>query len=261
MKISILYSGGLDSFLLWQLALRYKKDNPDTVLNAVWYDIGQGYVEQEEKCIPFFVDKRKIDWLGEVKGYNKSEERGRLNGPIYIPGRNAILSMLTASIYLSDEVWLGTTAGETDEQAYDKNFQFLEKANNLSSYIFQGFGNAKIRFPFAEMKLNKTEMISDALDNNVHPEMIKKTWSCHRFGEKPCGECVNCFRRFHAFQQNGLSEEYEKYPPQSKMYVEHMKKLVSGERSHHRYREVVPFAAKVLFNTTEEKFKDFILRS
>ena len=59
-KIAILYSGGLDSYILYHYA---KITNPTDDIIGVYWDHGQEADEAEQLSLPDFVQVRKVDWL------------------------------------------------------------------------------------------------------------------------------------------------------------------------------------------------------
>ena len=161
MKILILYSGGLDSKIM---ELYAKINHPNDEIKKVWFDIGQEYSEKEMKCLDSDVDIRKIDYLKDFKCVGKE---GNPCGNIMIPGRNAVLALLGASIYLPDEIWLGALCGETHKEATDKNYEFLEKFNTFVNYVLSPYTKKeiKLRFPLADAGFGKLDSVKWALEN------------------------------------------------------------------------------------------------
>ena len=60
MKITILYSGGLDSTILYAYA---KVNYPDAEISCVWFHHGHSAAIQEEAVLPSFVKVRRMEWL------------------------------------------------------------------------------------------------------------------------------------------------------------------------------------------------------
>lgn len=219
-KIVILYSGGLDSFLLKKYAeITY----PKAEVKCIYYKHGAGSEEQEIKRLPSFVDIRTIDWLGEkIQPVAKKDDP--FAGKIYIPGRNLIFSALAACQELPDQVWMGTVVDEDNPKGTDKNEEFRSKTSQLLSYVLSPFLNeVRVRFPFVEERWTKLDCIWWALNKGVTEEDIKKTVSCwHQTGDKPCGVCKQCFKRELIFLLSGITQEYVENPMKS----EHGKKLL-----------------------------------
>lgn len=247
-NIIICYSGGLDSFLLWQL---YKHQYSNTNnCKCIFYDIGQPYVNKELKSIKdsgVEVQIKKIDWLDNNSKMIGKE--GSLSGDIIIPGRNALLATMAACQEQPDEIWMGALQGEIHEKSTDKNYKFLDKWNNLMQYVLQK--NVVLKFPFADMGFGKFEVIEWALKNAyVTKEQLINTSSCLSGEDGKCGKCVVCFRRWGIFYQLGFSEEYTVFPlsaPQNKMMIIEMIKGELGEKCHYdeyRRRELIPAILK-----------------
>lgn len=225
-KIVILYSGGLDSFIMYHYA---KAHYPDADIKCLFFDHGQAAVEAEIKALPDFVTVRKMDWLGdEIKPIAKKDDP--FAGAVYIPGRNLIFGALAACQEIADEVWMGTVWDEDNPKGTDKNEKFRHDTSELLSYVLSPFiDGVKIRFPFVEDELTKEKMVAWALDQGVAQEDILKTVSCWlQDSDKPCGECKQCSKRMLVFGLNGFSEEYVVHPLQSleqlanlKNYVDH----------------------------------------
>ena len=211
-KVVILYSGGLDSFIMKKLA---EAKFPHLDLKLVHFDIGQDYSEKEMNAIKnsgFDVEIRKVEWLS--KGQELSGKQENNSGNIFIPGRNMILSSLAASIYMADEVWMGGLKGEDHAGATDKNKTFIDKTNELWSYVYSPFDTVpKLVFPLIEENWGKFEAVKWAFDSgNASVDELKTTSSCLSGEEGNCGHCVVCARRKYIFKQLGFHEDYNKDP-------------------------------------------------
>jgi len=206
MKIVVLYSGGLDSRIMYQMA---KVKNPGAEVKALYWDYGHQAARSEIAHLPDFVEVRKVDWynLPNQKLYAKD---GDPSGPIYIPGRNLVFSVLSACEELADEVHLGALAEEDNPKGTDKNSKFTKMSSELLSYVLSPFiGNVKVRIPLAEAGLNKLQAVKWGLENGLTPEDYKNTMSCYHEsdeGIKPCGNCKQCLRRFAIFGEMGFDE-------------------------------------------------------
>lgn len=256
-KITILYSGGLDSFIMVKLAQSLSYD-----YNLVHFDIGQEYNNKEAKAIDdsgFDVEVRKVDWLNASSELFGKQENN--SGNIFIPGRNMVLASLAASIYLPDEVWLGGLKGEDHAQATDKNAKFVQKTNELWSHVYGVFDTVpKLVFPLVDQNWGKFEAVEWAT-HHADIKDILKTSSC--LSEEPgnCGHCVVCCRRKYIFKQLGFEETYNADPLESisnlKMVIEMLKtpKDAKDEDTHYdswRRREIIPGLYKE-FDTTNHK--------
>ena len=247
-KIVILYSGGLDSFIMKKLA---ESKGYETTL--VHFDIGQGYSKKEMDAIHnsgYDVEIRKVDWLRPNQELSGKQENN--SGNIFIPGRNLVLSTLAASIYLPDEVWMGGLKGEDHAKATDKNKTFIDKTNDTWSYVYSPFNPVpKLVFSLVEQNWGKFQAVQWLYENgHATKEEILSTSSCLSDSEsKNCGHCVVCCRRKYIFKQLGFEEEYEQNPltgeDNLKMIIEMLKtpKDAKDEDVHYdkwRREEILP---------------------
>jgi 7-cyano-7-deazaguanine synthase in queuosine biosynthesis len=226
-KIVILYSGGLDSFIMKELA-KSKKLN----YKLVYFDIGQEYNYKEIKAIKKIKEKveiRKVEWITSKE--NIKSKKGTKSGNIFIPGRNFILASLAASIYLPDEIWLGGLRGEDHQDSTDKNEKFIDLVNESWNYIYKPFNTPKLVFPFFELNWGKFEATSWLYKVNKTPKKeILKTSSCLKASKgKNCGKCVVCLRRHYIFLQLGFKEKYETHPLTSKNNRQIVLEMINNE--------------------------------
>ncbi len=256
--ICILYSGGLDSFIMKRHA---DKEFPDAKITCVWYNIGQPYNYKESSVLPEFVLKRKIEWLKHHEDLVAKADSN--SGNIIIPGRNAVLSIMAASQFLPDEIWMGALLGEIHKGSTDKNLEFLYKLNNLLNYTYSPFKDIKLVYPFVDMQMSKLDAVSYALHSlSISADELTNTSSCLSMEKGNCGRCVVCARRYGIFSQLGIKENYNIYPfdetctDNIKMIIE-MKKGKYGLPCHydiHRRNEILPTVtrdiAKGLINTS-----------
>lgn len=224
MKIVILYSSGLDSFLMKEYADRMY---PLAEKKYLYYKHGADSEDSEIAMLPDFVEVRNIDWLGDTcKPVTKKDDP--FAGAIYIPGRNLVFSVLAACQELPDEVWLGVLADECNPEATDKNNEFKWRTQDAISYAlspFRGYNpenEVEIRFPFVEEKWTKENAVNWALLQGIDPKEITKTISCWHHDGLPCGECKQCFKRYFIFLLNKLQETYRVHP----LYSRHGKELL-----------------------------------
>lgn len=204
-KIVILYSGGLDSYMMYQYAMKTK---PDYEIICVYYNHGHKAGKQEMKYLPAFVKIMNIDWL---------EENYKLYGEnnLIIPGRNLAFVTLAACKFLPNEIWIGSLKGEDYELATDKNAKFKELANSTLNYVLSPYiqENIKIVAPFQEIGFDKSKLIQWAIDNGIELEtLINDTKSCYSEFDQPCGECFQCLKRWALFGYYGKKENYIKQP-------------------------------------------------
>lgn len=244
MKITILYSGGLDSLIMKRFA---EVNYAEATVTCLWFDLGQPYNYKERAVLPAFVECRTIEWLQKEGGsvLGKDEGTGNKSGDIYIPGRNAALTTLAACITLPDQIWIGALLGETHDRATDKNQKFLDLTSESLSVVLGPFKPTGIgvRFPLAEAGLNKLTAVQWALENGVSQDVLLGTSSCLSGELGNCGKCVVCLRRCGIFSQLGITEKYNVDPwsvPDNKKIVAEMLKGNGSYYDEHRRSEVLP---------------------
>lgn len=201
-SIVILYSSGLDSFIMKKLA---EKTYPDADIKCIYFKHGAPSETQELWYLPADVEVRCLDWLNDERT-PVSKKSNPLVGPIYIPGRNMIFALLAACQDLPDEIWLGPLVDECNDLATDKNEIFREKCNDIMNYVLSPFKEEiKLVFPFVERGWRKIECVKWALENGVTKEVLLDTVSCSfHDGEKACGECFQCLKRRLVFLNCGI---------------------------------------------------------
>ena len=256
-KILILYSGGLDSFVMRKLAhQKYGEKNT----TCVFWDFGQPYAEKEKKALPDDVIIEKFNWLS--KNYNPSGKEGSLSGNIIIDGRNMVLAIITSAKYLGhDEIWLGALLGEMHKQSTDKNRTFQEKINDLMLYVYGVEKAPKLVYPLADLYFNKVREVQWAYNNGVTVEQLYKTSSCLTAGDTgKCGQCVACFRRWGVFKQLGIPDyDYDIDPLKAQSNIKMALEMMKGEfeqechYDEHRRDEIIP-ALHIALQTGGDKY-------
>jgi len=220
-KIVILYSGGLDSFLMYHYA---KIKYPEAEVKCLFFAHGQAAEKEELDSLPEFVIVRKVDWLNDtIKPIAKKDDP--YAGAIYIPGRNLVFGVLAASQELANEVWMGTVWDEDNPKGTDKNEKFRNMTSELLSYVLSPFlDDCKLVFPFVEEEWTKEKCVKWALTNGLTAKEIRdSSISCwHPKDGKPCGECKQCTKRFLSFGLNGFTEDYVIHPTDSEIQQKNM---------------------------------------
>lgn len=243
-KILVLYSGGLDSYILYHYA---KVSNPDAEVLALYWKHGQPAMWKELERLPSFVEVKNIDWLDEknlpVPMKSKPNE-----GAIFIPGRNMVFITTAACQYLPNEIWMGSVANEVSAASTDKNEEFCRRLEPVLNYVLQDFIDQpiKVRIPFVENGWGKREAIVWALDNGMSKQEIANTTSCYHATDLACGNCIQCLRRWAIFKFLGIHEEYVKWPPNSPFAIETYKELLKTKKAAFYYDEIVPAVKAVL---------------
>lgn len=224
--ILILYSGGLDSFIMYHMAIKeYGEDN----VKCIFFKHGQDSEQAEIDVLPDFVEVRQLDWLDDnVKARAKASDP--FAGNVYIPGRNLVFAVTAASQFLPSEIWMGTVVDEDNPAATDKNETFRIMTQNVLDYVLSPFtGHTYIRFPFVERNMTKENSVAWALENGISKEEITGTTSCwHNHGGFPCGECKQCVKRFLVFALNDIEEMYKIHPLRSKVSLNLMLEYIQA---------------------------------
>lgn len=251
MKIVILYSGGLDSFILKKYA---ENMYPYDEVKCLYYAHGAESESQEIKRLPSFVEVRKIDWLGD-KIHPVAKLDDPFAGSIYIPGRNLVFSVLAASQELANEIWMGTVWDEDNPGATDKNETFRNDTGKLLTYVLSPFiKDVQIRFPFVELEWTKDHCVNWALKNGVLIESLKSTVSCWHHDGLPCGRCKQCFKRWFIFFLNGFEEKYKEEPIFSKYGKEMIKMYLDAWHSKTMNQDETEVAKNILLASTYLNF-------
>lgn len=240
-KILVLYSGGLDSFILYHYAKSLHQD-----VTAVYYEHGQPAMEKELAVLPDFVIRKKVEWLDETNRPVPMKSKPN-EGSIFIPGRNMVFITLAASQFLPDEIWMGSVANEVSAASTDKNETFCIKMEGLLNYVLQDFlrDDIRVRIPFVENAWGKAEAIKWALDNGISEQDIYNTPSCYDEGD-PCGVCIQCLRRWSIFGLLDMAgENYKSDPAKSEMLRQSLVEILQGkDKAQFYYDEIVPWVKK-----------------
>ena len=219
MKKVLLYSGGMDSWLidkLWE---------PDV---KVYINLHTKYSQTELSKLP--KDVKVIDF--DLSKYERKED-------LILPLRNLYLPMIICNEFPEDdlEIMLGATAGD---RVLDKSVEFSKLATNLLSYLYQPQHWIKkgrvVKVLVSFKDKDKKQLLKEYLDKGGD---IKKAWSesfsCYNPSKdnKPCFSCKPCFRKAVAFYKNSFTSftTYEKetlYKYLKENIVDDIKKGVYG---------------------------------
>ena len=241
-KLIICLSGGLDSSVAYQYALKEKGYKPADIL-CLWFDIGQPYNKKE---------KESLDKLGiPYKTINMDLIRNEFNNihtKIHpnqiIPGRNLIFATIAASF--GKRIWMMALDGETHLKTIerDKSTKFFKDTTAILTYIFNVKRNETIiESPFYHM--SKTEVVKWAVSNNVAPEWLRMTSTCYDEKLHNCGECATCFKRWISMENNGVREGYTKNPWESNEAKTLIKKYVEA----HNNKDYSHYSEKRIYET------------
>ena len=189
MKKVLLYSGGMDSWLIDKIW------NPDI---KVYVNMHTRYSNDEIAKLP--KDVTIVDFpLGQWE-----------RDDAIIPLRNLYLMMVICNITGSDdiEICIGATAGD---RVLDKSLEFRDKCEEILNYLYQPqhwIPSGKIiKLNFDFKKYTKTELISMYINQGGDiKEAFDYSFSCYNPQDgRPCWSCKPCFRKFVSFALNNYS--------------------------------------------------------
>lgn len=186
MKKVLLYSGGLDSWLIDKLW------KPDVKL---YIDTGSLGSKAEIKKLGEDVIIEKLD----ISRFELPERN------YLLPLRNLYFCMLAMNY--GDTICLGATASSKN---LDKNETFCELANNLLTYLSpQVYGETRdINIVVPYKQYSKTELLRMYKKQGGDLDVaFKATSSCYNPNEdgSPCYECSSCVKKVEAFRANGYN--------------------------------------------------------
>ena len=193
----LMFSGGLDSYLAY-LTLLDNGIKP----KLVYVDHGSknNFAQRDKAIILAKLHNEELIIDHSLNLHHWEEESA------FIPNRNGFLAMIGA-LY-GNRIWFAIMDGE---QSYNDCRQDTFLATSLALTKLSGTP-VTVDSPFWE--LTKAEVI-ERLEKVHYFNIMKHTYSCHAGGTKHCGVCSACFRRFVAFQVNGLEEEWKVNPWQT----------------------------------------------
>ena len=210
-KIVVVYSGGMDSFTLINLALHYEHK-----VSAISFDYGQKHKKElsvaRDFCKSNLINLEVVDISAIkplLKGSALTDEieipKGHYEDQTMkttvVPNRNMIMISLAIAHAISidfEEVWYGAHTG--DHAIYpDCRPEFLESINNTSKLA--NYESIAVKAPF--INLTKGKILSKGLDMNLD---YSQTWTCYEGKEQACGKCGSCVERLEAFSENNTRD-------------------------------------------------------
>lgn len=253
LKIVILYSGGLDSSAL---KIFTDKNYPNANVKYIYYDYGNPVCESEIENLPNFVEVRSVQWFNKSteKLVGKDEEAFR--GAMYIPGRNLVFATLAACQELPDYIFMGGLYEESRGNATDKNQIFIDKFNDTINYVLSPFKDKiKLRFPFLEMEMTKSDVIGYHIEHGATVENLSKYFHCYNKTENNlnCGNCPNCVKTYTYYLEHGIKIEYESEPFYDSINAwEHILKVIETLENK-EYKDII-----LLFDMGYKAFLQFV---
>lgn len=189
MKKVLLYSGGMDSWLMSKLW------KPDIKL---YVDMKTRYSENELARV------RKEPGVQVVEFPLGQWERE----DAIIPLRNLYLAMVACNVTGSEdvEILIGATAGD---RVLDKSPEFVNKATDLLSYLYTPQHwipeGKKVRVCIDYKQYTKTDLLKMFKEQGGDlEEAFTRSFSCYDpVDGHECWHCKPCFRKFTAFSEAG----------------------------------------------------------
>lgn len=188
----LLYSGGLDSFIAYHLL---REDGSDWL--PVYVDMGTRYSDKElaaldDTLVPYTVLK-----LRDIGAYEQENA--------FLPQRNMMLLTFVQGAFNADRIALAAVRGEYSR---DKHEQFFKLASQVLSYT----GGKPVECFSPLLRMTKTKALRTYLKHGHSVERLATTVSCYDARHRACGACMSCYRRWVAYENNGLEQEWA-FPP------------------------------------------------
>lgn len=195
-RVVLLFSGGLESTTLAELALREQQQ-----LHCLFVRYGQQAAPFEYRAAETWFSRAKFTRkapvyfndvsLGGIKIDNMNAPPGA-TGPRYVPARNMLLLSLAANFASSinaDEVWYGAHRGDREDYA-DCRPDFV-KAMGRTMAISEGL---RLRAPLLLSSRAQVRELASSL--GIDRSM---TWSCYAPEQgRPCKRCNSCLQDLDA---------------------------------------------------------------
>jgi 7-cyano-7-deazaguanine synthase len=198
MQKVILSSGGMDSWLL-----AHEPELKGAV--HVFVDIGQKYKAKESAASHALAQELGSDWE-PVQGPDLGQYEHSTG---IIPFRNAQM-LLLAGLY-GEKIYFGVIADEINS---DKSVEFvraIQDTMNIShraQYWTHG-KNYEILTPFRQY--TKSDLVRRFLTNGGSLDRLLTSVSCYDAGEKHCGRCASCFKRWVALVNATNRDDWQQW--------------------------------------------------
>lgn len=192
MKKILLYSGGMDSWLIDKLW------KPDML---VYINMHTRYSENEINHIKS--QRNDVTFIDFPLGQWERDDA-------IIPLRNLYLPMVICNITGEDDIdiCLGATSGD---RVLDKSYEFVKKANDILNYLYQPQhwipNGKKVKLNIDFKNFTKTQLLAMYLkDGGDINEAFNASFSCYNPSNGcECWQCKPCFRKYVSFALNGMT--------------------------------------------------------
>lgn len=182
-----LYGGGIDSVCIAHI------HKPDV---KVWFHLGTEEADEEMAAARS---------AGCIIDHSLKIGQWVLPNKI-LPARNLLL--VTLASYYGNEILIGSTAGDTTR---DKDLAFCELSSQVLDHILahdkdkaQPFHAAGVMIYAPALHTTKTQLVRTYLQTGGSVDALIDSRSCYAGGEKECGECRSCTRKYVALKLNGI---------------------------------------------------------
>ena len=212
-KAIVLLYGGLDSATTLYYALDKGFD-----VHALIFDYGQRHRREIAAAksvaraagVPFEVVRISLPWKGSAlldAAIRVPEKLSTKKGHIpstYVPARNIIFLSFAASFAEAvgaSAIFIGANA--IDYSGYPdcrpEFFRAFQVA--LDRGLKTGVEKYPVRIETPLVRLTKAQIVRLGMKLGVP---YRKTWSCYKGGQKPCGVCDSCRLRARGFEEAGV---------------------------------------------------------
>ena len=185
MQKVLLSSGGMDSWLL-----AHEPELKGAI--HVFVDIGQKYSVKEQAAAEYLAAT-----LGAIFEYVEGPDLGQYeHSSGIIPFRNAQM-LLLAGLY-GQKIYFGVIADEINSDKSPEFVAAIQETMNIShraQYWTEG-KTYEILTPFRQY--TKSDLVKRFLTNGGSIDKLLTSVSCYDAGDKHCGRCASCFKRWVA---------------------------------------------------------------
>lgn len=215
-----LVSGGMDTAAaLYDFMQR--RDVEETVVNAVTFDYGQRArreITQAGHIASYMGVKHDVIDVSSVfrktaYGAQLVTDDGDAVVKPYVPLRNTIFIALAAQFaeslayglldrraqVTSISILHGARPREHMPDRTEPFVSALTAALNAGSDLWANH-NIPIRVEMPLRDISLRETVSQARGDRHFWQLLSLTWSCYEDGDYPCGACLRCYGRMHAFE-------------------------------------------------------------
>ncbi len=222
-KIAVLTSGGMDSFITHEMARQRADCYPPGYIDVIQVSVRYNapYEAREMQAMDKLYGLEHVRFIdmplvSDALGINPEP----MNAEIF--ARNSLLHIYGG--ILGDEVWSGALA--TDGHVYfDTMPAFTPLIETL--ICFQMTNKRSItRVETPLRHFTKSQAFRWALDNGVPQHKLLATTSCYDPVHEHCGKCRQCLRRWLALENNGVYQNWAA-PPWASIGAEEASKLIA----------------------------------